>query len=90
MENGQVLNGTERFGEIFATGLTDKEVFDFASVNFMNFYKPEEKPETPTGPSDSMQTGDSTNFAPFIAMAGLSVLGAVAVVVLKKKEENMD
>lgn len=43
VEDGKVINGTARMGEIFSTGLTDKEVFHFASVNFMNFYEPSEE-----------------------------------------------
>ena len=93
VEEGKgVINGTDRFGEIFKTGLTDKEVFDFASVNFINMYKPETSdPQDPAKPGtvedvkEPANTGDNTNVVLWVGIA-LATLGVV--VIFRKRKES--
>ena len=87
IEDGVVINGTDRFAEIFATGLTDKEVFDFASVNFMNFYQSEDDNEDSKPSSkDPTQTGDENNIVLWTT-AVIVALGGAIVLIKSKKEE---
>lgn len=97
VENGVVVNGTNRFNEIMANGLSDREELVICSLGYIKEapQDPEnpttpENPDEPTTPEtldDNITTGDSLNVTPIVGVAGLAMVALAVVVVLKKKNE---
>lgn len=101
VENGRVVNGTDRFNEMMENGLTDREELNICSINFTKKAhtkpetKPETKPDTNTDkkPSDqkkddnktSVKTGDDTNI---IGLVSMMVLASGTICFVRRKVEE--
>lgn len=98
VENGKVVNGTERYDQIMATGLTDREELNICSLGYIKSAsqqpeKPSQPVETPDKPivsntdtatktGDKVKTGDTTSIMGYLA---IFVLSGIGLLFLKKK-----
>ena len=95
VENGKVVNGTDRFGQIMANGLSDRGELNVCSLGYI---KPaSEVPDNPKNPSDptinqddntqtntNVKTSDNTNIIAYAVTA--MATAAVLFTVLKNKK----
>lgn len=51
VEDGKVINGTDRFGEVMGNGLTDREELNICSLGYIKSAPEDPTPEDPTDPT---------------------------------------
>ncbi|MGN1183483.1 MAG: MBL fold metallo-hydrolase, partial [Faecalibacillus sp.] len=51
VEDGKVINGTDRFGEVMGNGLTDREELNICSLGYIKSAPEDPTPEDPTDPA---------------------------------------
>ena len=58
VENGEVVNGTDRFGEIMSNGLSDRDELNVCSIGFIK--ESAETPADPATPTEPAQPADQS------------------------------